>query len=316
MRTSARRCAKRSRNGARIASAVLEGDPHQRVGDGQLEVGVLADHERALAAQLEDRRRDLVGRRVEDVARRRDPAGEGDLVDAGVTDERGAGLGAEAGEDVDEAGRDQVGGAEAELDDARGGELGRLKHDGVAGRERRRDLQRGRDQRRVPGDQRGDHADRLALGPDAQAGVAGRDVVAVGGPREPGVVAEDRDRGRHVGHRGLAQRAPVLGRQQRRPVGVGLDPVGDRGQQRLALGRAAGAPAPQGAARGDDGLVDVLDARLRELRPRAADARVDRVERRVGGDRLAADHQGVGLAAGEGGAVRRLVDLRVGHVVL
>ena len=117
--------------------AVLEVDPGQDVVHGGLEVGIRADHERALAAELHDRRRHVLGRCAQDVPGGLDAAGEADLGDVGVRDEGGADARPEAGHDVDDAGRHEVGGTAHELDDARGGELGRLEHDGVAGRERR-----------------------------------------------------------------------------------------------------------------------------------------------------------------------------------
>ena len=99
--------------------AVLERDPHDRVSDGGVEVGVLADHERALAAQLEQRGRDVLGDARQDPSRGRDAACEGDLGDAGRGDERGAGLRPEAGDDVDDAVGQEVPDAARELDDAR-----------------------------------------------------------------------------------------------------------------------------------------------------------------------------------------------------
>ena len=89
-------------------------------------------------------------------------AGEGDLVDARVVDQRRAGL-AVAGEDVDDA----VGeaGLEGELAEAQGGErrlLGGLQDQRAAGGERRGDLPGRHQQREVPGDDLGADADRLA----------------------------------------------------------------------------------------------------------------------------------------------------------
>ena len=89
-------------------------------------------------------------------------AGERDLVDAVVLDDRLPDRRA-AGEDVDHA-RRQVG-----LGDDLGQHqrrqrrrLGRLEHDGVAGRQRRRDLPRRHQQREVPRDHLAGHAERRA----------------------------------------------------------------------------------------------------------------------------------------------------------
>ena len=62
--------------------AVREEDPEQRVLDGRLEVGVGADEHRALAAELHQRRRELLRGRGHDPPRRDAAAREADLGDA------------------------------------------------------------------------------------------------------------------------------------------------------------------------------------------------------------------------------------------
>ena len=59
--------------------AVLERDPHRRVGDRHVEVGVVADHEGALAAELEQRGRNVLVDPRQDPPRRRNAAREGDF---------------------------------------------------------------------------------------------------------------------------------------------------------------------------------------------------------------------------------------------
>src|SRR5262249_24086524 len=90
-------------------------------------------------------------------------AGEGDLVDVRVLDDRGAGA-TVAGDDVDNAGR-QVGLAEdvAEEERSERGRLRGLEGDGVAARERRRDLPGEHEQREVPRDDLAGDADRAWL---------------------------------------------------------------------------------------------------------------------------------------------------------
>ena len=92
-------------------------------------------------------------------------AGERDLVDVRVLDQRAAGL-AGAGDDVDHA-RRQVG-LLADLGEQQRGQrrgLGRLEHDRVAGGQRRRDLPGQHEQREVPRDDLAGHAQRLRVGP-------------------------------------------------------------------------------------------------------------------------------------------------------
>ena len=90
-------------------------------------------------------------------------AGEGDLVDVGVGDQRLPGR-AGAGDDVDDAGR-QVG-LLADLGEEQRGQrrgLGRLEHDGVAAGQRGGDLPGQHQQREVPGDDLAGDAQRLRV---------------------------------------------------------------------------------------------------------------------------------------------------------
>ena len=89
-------------------------------------------------------------------------AGEGDLVDAGMLDEQRAGV-AVAGHDVEHA-RRQPGlrRSSANSSAVSERELGRLQHHRVAERQRRRDLPGQHQQRKVPGDDLPDDADRHA----------------------------------------------------------------------------------------------------------------------------------------------------------
>ena len=86
-------------------------------------------------------------------------AGERDLVDVGVLDERGAGA-AVAGDDVDDArAAARPGGGRREEERRQRGRLGRLEDDGVARRERGRDLPGQHEQREVPRDDLAGDAD-------------------------------------------------------------------------------------------------------------------------------------------------------------
>ena len=136
------------------ALAVVEEDAEVDPGDGVLDVGVVEDDVGGLAAQLEGDLLEVgVGGGLEDLATDEGGAGEGDLVDVHVRGEGGAGGLAEAGDDVDDSGReagllDQLGGEQ-------GGErglLGGLEDDGVTGGDGWADLPRPHENWEVPWD--------------------------------------------------------------------------------------------------------------------------------------------------------------------
>ena len=119
--------------------------------------------------------------------------------------------------------------------------FGRLVHDGAAGRQRRRDLPRAQHERRVPG---GDHADRA----DRMAGrvvhvIGRRQRQPVGGGRRP--IGEEAEvggatygGGRHESH-GLARVDTFGDRDLVCPFG---DQVGDGVQDALAFGTGCRRP--------------------------------------------------------------------------
>ena len=84
------------------ALALVEEDAVGGAGDRDVHVGVLVEHLRALAAQLERDLLEIARRRLHDQPADLGRAGEGDLVDAVVGRERRTGV-AEPGHDVDHA---------------------------------------------------------------------------------------------------------------------------------------------------------------------------------------------------------------------
>ena len=117
-------------------------------------------------------------------------AGERDLGDAGMLDERAPGL-ARAGDDVEDAGREAGLLGEAQrLDHAGGRVLGRLDDDRVAGRERRPERVHRQQHRRVPGDDDPDDAERLAQRVVEDARAVERDDAPLDLVREPAEVVE------------------------------------------------------------------------------------------------------------------------------
>ena len=135
--------------------------------DGLVQVGVLEDHERGVAAEFHGGAQDRFGRLPEQPAAHRGGAGEGDLAEPGILDQRardGAGGG----------GRDDVqdtGGQAGFLHDLRRtaggqrGQVGGLEHHGAAGGDGGGNLAGGHGQREVPrGDQQA-RAHRLLRAP-------------------------------------------------------------------------------------------------------------------------------------------------------
>ncbi len=145
--------------------ALVEEDAVDDALDGLVERGVVEDDVGRLAAEFEREPLRRAGQRplddLADVGR----AGERDLVDVVVLDERLPDRRA-AGQDVDHA-RRQVGLGDDLGQHQRGQRrgLGRLEDDGVAAGQRGRDLPRRHQQREVPRDDLAGHADRPRVGP-------------------------------------------------------------------------------------------------------------------------------------------------------
>ena len=130
--------------------------------DRAIEIGVVAHHERVLAAELEARLRKASCRSLVDRAAGGRGAGEAHEVDVRVLDERRTGLAAEPVHDVEDAGRDAR--LERELREERcrsGRVLGRLHHRGVPAEDRGECLPGDVRQRRVEAHDQRRHAERL-----------------------------------------------------------------------------------------------------------------------------------------------------------
>ena len=184
-------------------------------------------------------------------------------------------VGAGAGDDVDDAGRQL--GLLADLGEQQRGErrgLGRLEHDGVAGRERRRDLPGQHHQREVPRDDLAGDAERLRV--RAETGVA-----ELVGPAR--VVEEPLRDERDVDVARLLDRLAVVERLQHRELAAALgDDAGDAVEVLGAL--ASGHRGPDllvGATGGLDRGVDVGLGGLGDLGQHLLGGRADRLERRA-----------------------------------
>ena len=133
------------------------------VGDGALEVGVLEDDVRGLAAELEGHALHGLRGQLADALAGAGGAGEGDHVDVRVGGDRLTDDRAEAGDEVEDAGG-KPGGVDhfGQEEGVKWRDLARLNDDGAAGGERGRDLRGDLVQRVVPGSDAADDADRLA----------------------------------------------------------------------------------------------------------------------------------------------------------
>ena len=250
----------------------------QRIVERDLEIGVGEDDVGVLAAQLEG---DLLhggGGRRHDAPAGLHAAGERDHVHPGVLGEQRARLRPGTEDQVADAGRQPGLLEQAHQVDARVRcQLARLEHEGVTGRQARRDLPAGLQQRVVPGRDQAADAERLVDDPADHVGVAGVDdpTGVLGGG--PAVVTEHRD---HVGDvvPALDQAlARVRGLGLRDRVGVPLEQVGGAEQEVASLtgGRRGPGSLVEGAVGGVDGERRVLGPGLVDLTGDAAVGRAD-----------------------------------------
>ena len=253
------------RRGGAVLAAVGEARELEDGGD-LLEVGVVEDHHRRLAAELEvDALQALGGGPGDDLAGA-DVAGDRDHADLRMAHEAGADRFAVAGDDVEDAGGEDVGG---ELGEAQRGErrlLRRLEDHRVAGGQRRADLPDRHHQRVVPRRDRGDDAHRLAAGERGVAGEVLAGGLALHAARGAGEEAQVVDQERDLALGEPVRLADVRGLEEGELVGVRLDPVGELQQHPGALAGGAVEPALEGVMRGVDGALDVLGAAHRHLR--------------------------------------------------
>ena len=200
-----------------------------------------------------------------------------------------------ARDDVDDAWR-QLGLAEDVAEEQRGQRrrLGRLEHDRVPGRERRRDLPREHQQREVPGDDLARDAER------PRRTVRERVLELV---RPARVVEEVRRSERQVDVARLADRLAAVQRLEHGELArTLLEQARDPEQVLRALGARECRPAVLvRRARSIDCEPHVVGARLRDLRERllrrGADRRVPLAGARL--DPLATDEQAVALVDGD-----------------
>ena len=173
--------------------ALVDENAEERAFDRRLEVGVGEENARRLAPELERQLLQRAGGRPHDLASGFRTAGERHLVDAWMRHEGRAGD-ASAGDDVDDAGRQpDLIQRRRQREDGQRSLLGRLEHDRAAGAERRRELPRRQQERKIPGNDLSGDANRLTK--RQHEGVVGRRqhvALQLGG--KPAVVLEARRR--------------------------------------------------------------------------------------------------------------------------
>src|SRR6202040_670824 len=158
---------------------------------------------------------------------------------------------------VDHTGGQQVADEAHQIEDRRGGLLGRFEHDGVARGQCKRELPGGHQDREVPRDDLADHTERLmeVIRDGVVIDLGQRTLLR---PDSPGKIAEMIDGQRQVGGQrlpdGLAV-VPRLGQGQR--LQVLFDAVGDLVEDVGAFGGGRLAPLRRGGVGRIESLVDV-----------------------------------------------------------
>ncbi|MCY1401807.1 hypothetical protein D9M71_169310 [compost metagenome] len=272
--------------------------------DHGVEVGVVADDHRRLAAQFQVGALERTRGALEDFLPGDDVAGKRHHAHARVADQLAADTVAAAAEDVDHPRREDVRQRRRQGQDGQRGVLGGLEDQRVAGGKRRRDLPGRHHQRVVPGGDGGHHAHRVAA---HQAGVAGHvftGELALLAAHGAGEEAE------HVGGGGdvvLARQvqrlAAVQGFQAGKLIGAFFDGVGNGQQGGGALRGRGPRPMGEGAMSGCDGGVHLLDGGFGDGHQGLAAGGVDdRLGQPFADDELAVDQQFGMQGRGAGGA--------------
>ncbi len=184
---------------------------------------------------------------------------EGHLVDIRMVGECRPDEATAASERVEHALRQVLVAHGGEQQDREGRVIRRLQHDGVAGGERRGNLEPGDHERGVPRQDRGDDAERFAARV-LQLVVAGgqRDALHFAG--DTGEVAEQRNKRRRLRFRLRAQRVAGVERgEPREVIRARFDLVGDERERPGALGEVGGPPAGERGFRRGDREVDIFD---------------------------------------------------------
>ena len=273
--------------------AVLSGVEVAGAGDalgGGLDVGVVEDDDRGLAAELEVDARQVLGGRRSDLHARADRAGDGDQLRRLVLDQRSAGV-AVTGDDVEDARRQELLHHLGEQRGGRGRGVARLEDQAVPRGQCRGDLPDHHHQRVVPGRHLADDADRLPAYPGGVVLEVLPRRLALEHARGAGEESQLVDRRRQLLVDGEADRLAGVTRLHvdELPRAL-LERVGDLQQRLLAVRRGRVAPGLERGVGGPVGAVDVLSTGLGGGR---VDLTGGRVEDVVGLPRRAVDELSV-----------------------
>jgi len=216
-----------------------------------------------------------------------------------MLDQRRAGLGAVAGDGVDDPGREsRLLEQRHELQRRCRGVFGGFDHRGIARRERRRQLPRQQQQRRIPRRDHADHTERLIAREVEDIGLVGRNDGAFHLVGEAAIVAVPLRQILHLRkHLGI-KLAVVAHLDLREMLRILFDQIREPDEMLAPRGRLGGAPSVEGFLRGGDGTVDVLPRSFGNLRPGLAGIGIDalkpalrrRRDRGAGNEMIVTDH--------------------------
>ena len=234
--------------GARLAAlAGRREDPRDDTLDRLVEIGIVENDVRRFSAELERHRLESRGGELIDLAPGGIAAGEADMRNRGMRDERRAHLGSESRDDVDDAfGKPRLGEERREFEHRRRRELRRLDHRRASGGERRSELPARQRERRIPWRDDADHALGLVLRVGEHAPLVRRDHRTLHLVGEAAVILEVVAHVPDLGARLRQDLAVVALLDRGQPVDVGDDEIAEPPQQVAALRRAHPRPLALG----------------------------------------------------------------------
>ncbi|MNZ75782.1 hypothetical protein D3C78_942680 [compost metagenome] len=278
--------------GGAVLACVVEAEGADAF-DGGIDIGIVENNHRSLAAQLHVHALHALGGAGDDVGTGGDGTGQRHHAHFRVGNQRRADTRATAKEDIQHAGGKQLGG---QLRQAQGGEgclFRRFEHHGVASGQGRGDLPGDHHQRVVPRGDGGDYTKRVAAdhrGMPRQVFTGGRAARATAGTGEEA---------KHIGNcRDLVVErrrigfATVVRFQPGQFLAMRFDAVRQfQQQQRAVLGRGL-RPAFEGTVGGTHGGIDLGLAGFVDLHQHAAQRRVEYRQRvTFASNQLAIDQQ-------------------------